>query len=82
MLDESLRVALGLPRQPTWLVRAIDSLVRLRGRVIRFLPPRAADNPYRHDAGRTYPFGYTLADLGPRDDSTELHRDAPRKTSA
>jgi hypothetical protein len=76
MLDEPLRVALGLPRQPAWLVRAIDALVRLRGRVIRFLPPRAADNPYRHDAGRTYPFGYSLADLGPKDHSTERHRDA------
>jgi hypothetical protein len=76
MLDEPLRVALGLPRQPAWLVRAIDASVRLRGRVIRFLPPRAADNPYRHDAGRTYPFGYSLADLGPKDHSTERHRDA------
>jgi hypothetical protein len=63
-----------LPAQPAWLVRGVDLLVRLRGRVIRFLPPRAADNPYRHDAGRTYPLGYTLADLGPRDRSTELHR--------
>lgn len=82
MLDDPLRVALGLPRQPTWLVRAVDGLVRLRGRVLRFLPPRAADNPYRHDASRTYPFGYSLADLGPHDHSTELHRDAPRTTSA
>lgn len=76
MLDEPLRQALGLPRQPAWLVRAADALVRLRGRAMRFLPPRAADNPYRHDAGRTYPFGYTLADLGPRDQSPELHRTA------
>jgi hypothetical protein len=82
MLDEPLRVALGLPRQPAWLVRTVDRLVRLRGRVLRFLPPRAADNPYRHDASRSYPFGYSLADLGPRDDSTELHRDAPRKEAA
>jgi hypothetical protein len=76
MLDEPLRVALGLPAQPAWLVRGVDLLVRLRGRVIRFLPPRAADNPYRHDPRRTYPFGYSLADLGPKDHSTERHRDA------
>lgn len=74
MLDEPLRRALGLPQQPAWLVRTVDALVRLRGRVMRFLPPRTADNPFRHDAGRTYPFGYTLADLGPRDHSPELHR--------
>lgn len=79
MLDEPLRRALGLPRQPAWLVRLVDTLVRLRGRVVRLLPPRAADNPYRHDARRTYPLGYTLADLGPRDRSTELHRNAHEK---
>jgi uncharacterized protein (DUF2236 family) len=73
MLDEPLRVALGLPRQPDGLVRLVDGLVRLRGRVLRLLPPRAADQPYRHDARRTYPFGYTLADLGPRDHSTARH---------
>ena len=76
MLDEPLRVALGLPRQPAWLVRFVDGLVRLRGRAVRFLPPRAAGNPYRHDASRTYPFGYSLADLGPREHSSELHRSA------
>jgi hypothetical protein len=81
MLDEPLRVALGLPRQPGWLVRLVDRAVRLRGRVMRFLPPRAADKPYRHDAGRTYPSGYSLADLGPRDHSTELHRDAPPRSA-
>jgi hypothetical protein len=79
MLDEPLRVALGLPAQPGWLVRFVDGMVRLRGRVLRHLPPRAADDPYRHDASRTYPFGYTLSALGPRDRSTELHRDAVRK---
>ena len=82
MLDEPLRVALGLPRQPAWLVGAADLMVRLRGRVLRLLPPRAADRPYRHDARRTYPFGYSLADLGPRDHSTARHRDAVRQEPA
>jgi len=43
---------------------------------MRVLPPRAVDRPYRHDPRRTYPLGYTLADLGPRNTSTERHRDA------
>ena len=76
MLDDPLRVALGLPAQPTWLVRALDVALRVRGRLLRLAPPRPADRPYRHDASRTYPFGYSLPDLGPRDHSTELHRDA------
>ena len=79
MLDEPLRVALGLPRQPTWLSGALDLALRVRARLVRFVPPRAADDPYRHDAHRTYPFGYSLADLGPREPSHERHRDAPVK---
>jgi hypothetical protein len=76
LLDEPLRVALGLPRQPDWLVHGVDRVLRIRARVVRFLPPRAADDPYEHDAGRTYPFGYTLADLGPRTPSSALHQHA------
>lgn len=79
MLDEPLRVALDLPAQPLWLVRALDLGLRARARVIRLLPPRAVNAPYRHDARRTYPFGYTLADLGPRDVSDERHIDAPER---
>ena len=48
-------------------------------RVTRLLPPRAADNPYRHDASRPYPLGQTLADLGPRDHSPEVHRTAAQQ---
>jgi hypothetical protein len=77
MLDEPLRIALGLPRQPAWLTRALDLALRARAQVLRLMPPRRADDPYRHDASRTYPFGYTLADLGPRDHSPARHRDAP-----
>jgi len=77
MLDDPLRVALGLPRQPRWLVKGLDLALRLRARVLRFLPPRV--NPYRHDARRTYPFGYSIADLGPRDHSDARHRDSPEE---
>lgn len=77
MLDEPLRVALGLPKQPTWLVNLLDRVLKVRGRAIRHLAPRATDNPYRHDASKTYPFGYKISDLGPRDHSKELHAHAP-----
>jgi hypothetical protein len=79
MLDEPLRAALGLPRQPAWLVRGLDVALRLRARVVRLLPPRSADEPYRHDARRTYPFGYSIADLGPREHSDARHRDSPEE---
>ncbi|MFC7362011.1 oxygenase MpaB family protein [Nocardioides astragali] len=62
VMDEPLREALGLPRQPRWFVRAVHAGLRLRGRVLRFAPPRRT--PYRHRP-TTYPGGYRLADLGP-----------------
>ncbi|MGH3372642.1 MAG: oxygenase MpaB family protein [Nocardioidaceae bacterium] len=65
MLDEPLRRALGLPRQPRWLGRLVHVALRSRARALRLMPPRPATRPYRHDPSRTYPLGYTLADLGP-----------------
>jgi len=66
MLDEPLRVALGLPRQARWLSSALDRALRLRAHVLRVVvPPRPASRPYLHDPRRTYPFGYSLYDLGP-----------------
>lgn len=78
VLDAPLLAALGIKRQPQWLETAVRTALRLRGRVIRHLPPRRADNPYLHDASRTYPFGYRISDLGPRDHSTALHQHADR----
>ena len=66
MFDEPLRIALGLPRQPRWLRTLLDRALRLRGHALRLVvPPRPASKPYVHDPRRTYPFGYSLSDLGP-----------------
>ena len=62
LMDEPLREALGLPRQPAWFTRAVRRGLRVRAFVLRFFPPR--DEAYRHRAS-TYPHGYTLADIGP-----------------
>jgi hypothetical protein len=62
LFDEPLRVALGMPAQPAWFVRLVRRGLRLRGRLLRFAPPRRT--PYRHRP-TTYPDGYRLSDLGP-----------------
>ncbi len=63
LMDEPLRHALGLPRQPRWFVRAMRRSLRLRAWVLRHLAaPRRT--PFRH-LPRTYPHGYALTDLGP-----------------
>jgi hypothetical protein len=66
LLDDPLVEALGLPRQPRWLGRLLGRVLRVRAAVVRhLLRPRPPSRPYEHDANRTYPFGYSLADLGP-----------------
>jgi hypothetical protein len=62
LMDEPLREALGLPRQPAWFTRAVRRGLRVRAFALRFFPPR--DEAYRHRAS-TYPHGYTLTDIGP-----------------
>lgn len=62
LMDEPLRLALGMPAQPAWLVRLVRGGLRLRGRVLRFAPPRRS--PYHHRP-TTYPDGHRLSDLGP-----------------
>ena len=62
LMDEPLRRALGLPRQPAWFVRAVRAGLRARARLLLLLPPRRT--AYHHRPS-TYPHGYRLADLGP-----------------
>ena len=62
VMDEPLREALGLPRQPRWFVRAVRGGLRLRGRLLRFAPPRRTAYAHRPT---TYPDGHRLEDLGP-----------------
>ena len=79
MMDESLRVALGMPRQPRALVVAVDLGLRLRAKAIRYLlPPRTA--PYeRHHP--TYPNGYQLDQIGPSKMLDELNRTTANTTT-
>jgi hypothetical protein len=77
MMDEPLREALGLPRQPGWFVGAVHGGLRLRGRLLRLAPPRRT--PYRHRP-TTYPGGYRLEDLGPDSMLDALNR-VPRAAS-
>lgn len=70
LMDEPLRIALGMPRQPAWFVRAVRAGLRARGRVLRLFPPRRT--AYHHRPS-TYPMGYRLGDLGPASMLDELN---------
>ncbi|GAB2817483.1 oxygenase MpaB family protein [Streptomyces daliensis] len=64
LLDEPLLRALGFPVQPAWLRSLAASAVRARSALLRLGPARPRWRPARF-APRSYPFGYTLDDLGP-----------------
>jgi hypothetical protein len=72
LMDEPLRLALGLERQPRWLVRAVDLGLRSRALALRFFPPRRAPYERTHP---TYPNGYEMSQIGPAKMLDELNRD-------
>ncbi len=76
LMDEPLRRALGMERQPRWLVAAVDLGLRLRARVLRFAPPRVAPYERKHP---TYPNGYQLSQIGPASMLDELNRTTSSK---
>jgi hypothetical protein len=71
LMDEPLRVALGMPEQPAWFVAAVRRGLRARARLLRFAPPRRT--AYHHRP-TSYPHGYTLEDLGPASMLEQLNR--------
>ena len=79
LMDEPLRLALGLPAQPAWFVSLVRRGLRVRGRALRFAPPRA--EPYLHQA-LTYPDGHRLRDLGPLSMLDTLNAATERETRA
>ncbi|WP_081236440.1 oxygenase MpaB family protein [Streptomyces viridosporus] len=64
ILDEPLLKALGFRPEPRWLRAAVHRAFRTRAALIRLLPGRPERFPRKPEA-RTYPFGWTLDDLGP-----------------
>jgi hypothetical protein len=71
LMDEPLRLALGMPEQPAWFVSAVRGGLRARARLLRLAPPRRT--AYHHRPS-TYPQGYALADIGPLSMSDDLNR--------
>lgn len=78
LMDEPLRTALGMPRQPAWFVRGVRAGLRLRARALRHFPPRRT--AYHHQPS-TYPMGYGLGDLGPTSMLADLNRHTSPHTS-
>jgi hypothetical protein len=78
LMDDPLRIALGMEAQPRWLVRAVDLGLRLRARALRFFPPRRAPYERTHP---TYPNGYELSRIGPATMLDDLNKPTSKETS-
>ena len=65
MLDDDMIDAFGFPK-PLPLTRSlVRGALKLRGRVVRFLPPLKEPHFFTDDRNRTHPEGYRIGELGP-----------------
>ncbi|MDB5349685.1 MAG: hypothetical protein JWN86_932 [Planctomycetota bacterium] len=65
MLDDPLLDAFGFPRPSRFLRWLVPGSLRLRSRVVRFLPPRRLPRLRTETHHPSYPDGYTIEALGP-----------------
>lgn len=64
MMDPPLLDAMGLKPAPRWLVTCVHGVLRLRARVLRFLPKRRTPHLITRVRRPTYPHGYQIEELG------------------
>lgn len=65
MLDERMLEAFGFPQPSDKARQRVNQLLQLRGRLLRYFPPRNHPQFYVDEPQRSYPKGHTLKDLGP-----------------
>ncbi len=65
LLDETILEACGLPQAPVPVCFGLAMSLRLRGRVLRLLPPRKQSDFFTDAPVRSYPRGYDISQLGP-----------------
>lgn len=65
LVDDQMLQAFGFPRPIPGSRTLVSGALKLRGRIVRWLPPRS--RPYFFTDGRirTYPHGYEISQLGP-----------------
>jgi hypothetical protein len=67
LVDEAILAHFDVPKPPAWMAWVVPRVLRARARVLRFLPRRRRPGFYVDGALRSYPRGYTIAELGPPD---------------
>ena len=65
LLDDSMLEAFGFPKPLPGTRPLIRGALRLRGRFVRWLPPRREPHFFTDNPNRTWPNGYDISKLGP-----------------
>ncbi len=65
LLDEAMLSAFGFPRPLPGTPTLLRAALRLRGRLVRWLPARREPHFFTDGRNRTYPAGYEIEELGP-----------------
>lgn len=66
-MDDPLREAFGFPKAPRWAEIVAVGGMKLRARLLRWLPPRRKPRRFTQERSRSYPHGYQIERLGPPD---------------
>ena len=65
MLDDTMLESFGFPKPFPFARTLVDKSLRLRGRIVRWLPPRRKPHFFMDNRNRSYPRGYSIPKLGP-----------------
>ena len=65
ILDDAMLDAFGFPRPLPGTRGLIGGVLRLRGRIVRWLPPRCKPDFFTNRPNRTHSQGYEIDSLGP-----------------
>ncbi len=65
MLDDAMLESFGFPKPLPAMRALVDRSLRLRGRIVRFLPARTKPHFFMDGRNRTHPHGYAIKKLGP-----------------
>jgi hypothetical protein len=65
MLDDAMLKSFGFPKPLPVMRTLVDTSLKMRGRIVRLLPPRKKPHFFMDNKNRTYPHSYEIAQLGP-----------------
>ena len=65
LLDDTMIESFGFPRAPAMVRALVGGTLRTRGRVLRLFPARTSKDFITAKPQRSWPQGYTIAQLGP-----------------